>query len=81
MYVPTACLNQASETEQRRISRKRTRSSRFTEYQLCELNKRFRSEPYIKGMEKELMAKNLGVSLSSLSSWFYRQRRLKRKDS
>ena len=79
MYVPTACMNQVSETEQKRISRKRKFRTGFSEYQLSEMKKRFKSDPYIKGMEKELMAKNLGISLSSLSNWFYRQRCLKQK--
>ena len=57
MYVPTACLKQVSETEQQRVSCKRKPTLGFSEYQLSEMKKRFKSDPYCKGMEKELMAK------------------------
>ena len=58
---------------------------RFTEYQLSELEKRFKIDPYIKGMEKELMAENLGTSQSAIEEWFSgkckRRRKLAKKVS
>ena len=58
---------------------KRTSTSRYTEHQVSELKKRFKSDPYIKGIEKEKMAKNLGITQKAIKDWFFSQRvRLKR---
>ena len=46
---------------------KRASSSRFTEYQLSKLN-RFKSDPFIKGKEKELLAKNLGTTMTAVKA-------------
>ena len=56
------------------VRRKRKTNFRFTENQLFKLNKRFRNDPYIKGTEKELMAKNLDVTPSAIKNWFYTKR-------
>ena len=53
---------------------KRTSSYRFNEHQLSELKKRFKSDPYITGIEKELMAKNLGITQKAIKDWFYFKR-------
>ena len=53
--------------------------SQFTEYQLSEMEKKFKSDPNIKGIEKQMMAKNLGITMSALENWFKAQRRLERK--
>ena len=53
---------------------KRTTTSRFTEHQLFQLKKRFKSDPYIKGMEKKLIAKNLSVTQTAIKDWFYLER-------
>ena len=74
----TTSLSQASEMDRGGGPCKRSSSFRFTEYQLCELKKRFKSDPHIKGIEKQLMAKNLGITVSSLANWFKVQRRLDR---
>ena len=59
--------------------RPRKSQSRFTEYQLAELEKRFKIDPYIKGMEKELMAENLGTTQAAVANWFDVRRRRKRR--
>ena len=41
------------------------------------MRKRFKSDPYITGNEKELMAKNLGITRNAITNWFSRERRLK----
>ena len=53
--------------------------SRFTEYQLSELEKRFKIDPYIKGMEKVLMAENLGSTQTAVAEWFRSKRKRKRR--
>ena len=75
--APTTCLSQVSGTEHRGVLGKRTPQSRFTEYQLSELKKRFKSDPYITGVEKELMAKNLGTTTIAITNWFSRKRKLR----
>ena len=53
--------------------------SQFTELQLSELEKKFKSDPHIKGIEKELLANNLGITLSAVANWFScKRRKLKR---
>ena len=71
----TTCLSQVSGMEHGGGPRKRASTFRFTEYQLCELTKRFKVDPYIKQTEKQLMARNLGIKLSSITNWFKEQRR------
>ena len=56
------------------VSRKRKPPFRFTEYQLSELRKRFKSDPYITGIEKELLANHLGITLTAVKNWFKRER-------
>ena len=70
----TTSFSQESKIEHRGVPCKRPSSSRFTEHQLSELNKRFRSDPFIKGTEKELLAKNLGLTLTAVKNWFYYER-------
>ena len=77
--TPTTCLSKVFEMEHRVAPRKRTRKFQFTEYQLSKLKKRFRRSPYIKGKEKELMAKDLGIPQNSVLSWFLYQRRVKQR--
>ena len=55
------------------------RYSRFTEYQLSELEKRFKIDPYIKGMEKVLIAENLGSTQTAVAEWFSSKRKRKRR--
>ena len=77
--APTTSFSQVSKTEHRGVPCRRASSSRFTEYQLSELNKRFKSDPYIKGVEKEFLAKNLDITLTAVENYFYLERkRLKR---
>ena len=64
--------------EHGRVPRKRRTTVELTEYQLSELEKRFKSDPYIKGAEKELMAKNLGITKVLVEKWFHYERRRKR---
>ena len=65
--------------EHERVPRKRKPTVRFTEYQLSELKKRFKIDPYIKGREKELMAKNLDTTQTAVTNWFNVERmKLKR---
>ena len=65
--------------EHERVPRKRKPTVRFTDYQLSELKKRFKSDPYIKGIEKELIAKNLGTTQTAVQRWFKVERmKLKR---
>ena len=54
---------------------KRRTSSQFTDYQLSALKKRFKSDQYIKGKEKILLAKNLGISPTAVRIWFNLERR------
>ena len=54
---------------------------RLSKYQLSEMMKRFQSDPYIKGQDKELMAKNLGLSKRRVAKWFERQRSLHLKQN
>ena len=61
------------------VPRKRKALVRFTDYQLSELEKRFKGDPYIKGIEKELVAKNLGTTQAALTAWFYLKRRQTRQ--
>ena len=70
LETPTSCLSQAFGMEHGGVPRKRKPFVRFTEYQLSELKKRFKSDPYIKGIEKELMAKNLGTTQTAVQRWF-----------
>ena len=51
------------------------RYRRLTEFQLSELRKRYEINPRIHGKEKELMSRNLGISLNRLGNWFKLQRR------
>ena len=74
----TSCLSQVSGMEHGRVPCKRRRTFKLTEYQLSEFEKRFKSDPYIKGVEKELMANNLGITKTLVSNWFIYERRLKR---
>ena len=74
-----ACLSQTLETGHEGFLRKRTASSRFTEHQLFELKKRFKSHPYITGKEKQLMAENLGTTQAAVTNWFCTERKLRRK--
>ena len=76
--APTTFLSQVSETEHGGVLGKRTKASRFTEYQLSEMKKRFKRDPNIKGIEKELMVKNLGITQTAVTNWFSRKRRLER---
>ena len=64
-----------SDTEQERISRKRRSYTRLTEYQRFELNKWYEMNPYLKGKEKEAMARNLGITIRYIENWFKRRRR------
>ena len=75
----TTSLSQVFGMEHGGCPRKRTAYCRFTEYQLSEMKKRFKSDPHIKGIEKQLMAKNLGISMTALADWFKAQRKLERK--
>ena len=59
----------------------RKHGPRLSKYQLSELMKRFQSDPYIKGQDKELIAKNLGLSKRRLAKWFERQRFLRLKQN
>ena len=74
----TGCLSQVSGMRLGGGPIKRASTFRFSEFQLSELKKRFKSDPHIKGIEKELMAKNLGISVTSLKNWFEAQRKLER---
>ena len=53
--------------------------NRFSEYQLSELEKRFEIDPYIKGMEKKMMAENLGTTQAVVEEWFSGKRKRKRR--
>ena len=68
------CLSQVSVQEQRGVPLKRRNPSRLTDYQVSELKKRFKSDQYIKGIEKELLAKNLGITQTAVKDWFYLER-------
>ena len=59
--------------DKRSILPMRKLALRLTEYQLSKLMKRFQIDPYIKGQDKELMAKNLSVSQKCLVKWFAKQ--------
>ena len=60
------------------VPRKRRNTVEFTEYQLSELEKRFKIDPYIQGVEKELMANNLGITKAVVANWFNSERRRER---
>ena len=68
-----------SETDHRRDPCKRTTSSRFNKDQLSELKKRFKSGRYLKKGEKELIAKNIGVTMTAVENWFCWERRRQRQ--
>ena len=70
---------EVSGTEHRSVLRKRTATFRFTERQLSVLNKRFKSDPYISGKEKELMAEVFGVTQATIRNWFSTKRKQMRK--
>ena len=77
--APAASVSQLSMKGRSVVPCKRTTSSRFTQYQLSELSKRFTTDPYIRGIEKELLAKHLGITMTAISNWFHLERmRLKR---
>ena len=61
--------------------RKRRVSKRLNEFQLSELRKRYKMDSHIKGVEKERMARNLGISPSKVANWFNKRRRLQCKES
>ena len=69
-------MSQESEMEYRGLPRKRASPFQFTEFQLVELQKKFKSYPYIKGIEKRMMATNLGITPTALENWFRTQRGL-----
>ena len=56
--------------------RKRQVSDRLNEFQLSELIKRYKMDSHIKGVEKERMARKLGISPGQVAAWFSKQRRL-----
>ena len=76
--APTTCSSEVSETEQRVVPCNKRKHFELTEDQLSKLKKRFTISQYIKGKEKELMAKDLGIPQTSVLSWFRHQRNLKR---
>ena len=76
---PTTSLSNVSETGHRVVPHRGTGYFPFTEYQLSQLKRRFRSCPYIKGKQKKLMAKDLGIPRNLLLSWYRHQRNLKRR--
>ena len=78
---PTTCLSPVSETEHRGVLGKRTTQTWFTQYQLSELKKEFKSDPYITGVEKKMMAKNLGITQARVANWFCKERKRKAKFS
>ena len=75
------CLRSPSDSGQQDIPRKRTLSSRLSEFQLSELTKRYKLDPYIKGAEKELMSRHLGITPSRVQIWFSERRKKERKES
>ena len=75
---PTTFLSQVRETELKGVPCKRTATYRLAECQVSELKKRFKSDPFITGIEKELMAKNLGLTQAAVTNWFCRERKRKR---
>ena len=79
--APKTHLSQVSETEQKSVHGKRTATFRFTEHQLSVLKKRFKSDRYITGEEKKLMAETLGVTQDKVQNWFYTQRKRIRNQS
>ena len=74
------CLRTPSDSGHKANPRKRQYSSRLNEFQLSELNKRYKMDPYIKGAEKECMARNLGISRSRITFWFSERRKKERKE-
>ena len=64
---------------QRLNALKRKCPTTFTECQLAELRKWFKSSPYIEGEEKTLLARNLGISTERVKSWFTRERKIQKK--
>ena len=71
-------MSQVSGMEYGGVPRKRKKRFQFTEYQRFELEKKFKSDPYIKGIEKKRMAENLGITMTALTNWFKTHRRLER---
>ena len=71
----------SSDSDHQDIPRKRRASTRLNEFQLSELRKRYKMDSYIQGVEKERMARSLGISPSKIASWFSKQRKLERKES
>ena len=51
----------------------------LTDYQESELMKRYQMSPYMRGKEKELLSRNLGLSERRVASWFTEKRRLARR--
>ena len=64
-----------SSTGHKTIPNKRKLYSRLTQFQLSELNKRFKMNPYLTGEEKESMSRNLDISMNRLAIWFKDKRR------
>ena len=59
-----------SDTGVKGIPRKRS----FSGYQLSELRKRYKLDPYVVGVEKEAMCKRLGMSERQIENWFKHRR-------
>ena len=59
---------------QKGVGYKRRAIFQLTEDQLSELTKRFKFDPYIKGKERKLLAKSLGITPSAVTIWFSLQR-------
>ena len=58
---------------------KKSRRTPLTEYQRSELMKRYERDPFIRGKERELLSRNLGLSERRVMGWFIGRRRLDRK--
>ena len=79
-FEPPTSFSQVCKTEHRGLPCKRTTCLRFNEHQLSELKKKFKTHPYIKGLEKDMMAKNLGITQAAVTNWFCCERqKLKRR--
>ena len=72
--ILTDCSRPLADMKKDTIGSKRSHSTGFSEYQLIELRKRYKVDPYIKGKEKEAMAKSLGISMQKLFHWFKNKR-------
>ena len=68
------CQISQFETGQKINQHKRKCWTRFTEYQLHELRKRFKINPFIVGHEKTSLSRKLGLSTQSVKSWFKTER-------